>query len=133
LRKFENKKNYLLSCGGGTPCFFDNLKWMKEHGSVIYLKASAQYILDRVMDETAKRPLLKDVNSSELLFFIQKKLKEREPFYMKADHILEVDQLDEHSLDFMIKKPLNALQKKSNAANPRKLPVEKKKRKSAKN
>lgn len=133
LRKFENKKNYLLSCGGGTPCFFDNLKWMKEHGSVIYLKASAQYILDRVMDETAKRPLLKDINSSELLFFIQKKLKEREPFYMKADHILEVDQLDEHSLDFMIKKPLNALQKKSNAENPRKLPVEKKKRKSAKN
>ena len=101
LRKFESKKNYLLSCGGGTPCFFDNLNFMKLHGTVIYLKASAQYLLDRVMDETKKRPLLKEVNSSELLFFIQKKLKEREPVYLKADHILEVEELSDDSLSFL--------------------------------
>ena len=98
LRKMETKKNYLLSCGGGTPCFFDNLSFMKLHGTVIYLKASAQYLLDRVMDETKKRPLLKEVNSSELLFFIQQKLKEREPVYLQADHILEVEKLNEDSL-----------------------------------
>jgi shikimate kinase len=101
LRKFESKKNYLLSCGGGTPCFFDNLNFMKLHGTVIYLKASAQYLLDRVMDETKKRPLLKEVNSSELLFFIQQKLKEREPVYLQADYTLEVEKLDEDSLSFL--------------------------------
>ena len=101
LRKFEKKKKYLLSCGGGTPCFFDNLEWMKEHGEIIYLKASPEYILDRVMDETTKRPLLKEVNPAELLFFIQKKLKEREPVYLKANHILEVEKLQNGSLDFI--------------------------------
>jgi len=101
LRKFEKKKKYLLSCGGGTPCFFDNLEWMKEHGEIIYLKASPEYILDRVMDETTKRPLLKEVNSAELLFFIQKKLKEREPVYLKANHILEVEKLQNDSLNFL--------------------------------
>jgi len=101
LRKLESKKKYLLSCGGGTPCFFDNLEYMKSQGQIIYLKASAEYILQRVMDETLKRPLLKEVNQSELLFFIQKKLKEREPVYLKADHILEVENLSDNSLSFL--------------------------------
>lgn len=101
LRKFEKKKKYLLSCGGGTPCFFDNLEWMKQQGEIIYLKASPEYILDRVMDETTKRPLLKEVNPAELLFFIQKKLKEREPVYLKANHILEVEGLQNDSLNFL--------------------------------
>ena len=104
LRKFENKKKYLLSCGGGAPCFFDNLDWMKQHGVIIYLKASPEYILNRVMDETSKRPLLKEVNSAELLFFIQKKLQEREPVYLNANHILEVDKLKKDSLNFLEKK-----------------------------
>lgn len=98
LHKFQTKKNYLLSCGGGTPCFFDNLQFMKSQGKVVYLKASPEYILERVMDETLKRPLLKEVNQSELLFFIQKKLKEREPVYLKADYVLEVEQLSDLSL-----------------------------------
>jgi len=102
LRKMETKKKYVLSCGGGTPCFFDNLNFMKIHGKVIYLKASAQYLLERVMDETAKRPLLKEVNFSELLFFIQKKLKEREPVYLQADHVLEVGDLNEDSLSAFV-------------------------------
>lgn len=111
LREFENKKNYLLSCGGGTPCFFDNLKWMAQHGIIIYLKANPDYILERVMDETLKRPLLKEVNASELLFFIEKKLKEREPVYLKAHHVLEVKELNENSLKFLQKQ----VDKKGNA------------------
>jgi len=101
LHKMATKKKYLLSCGGGTPCFFDNLTFMKLHGKVIYLKASPEYILERIMDETLKRPLLKEVNQSELLFFIQKKLKEREPVYLKADYILEVEKLSNDSLSFL--------------------------------
>jgi len=113
LKRFENKKEVLLSCGGGTPCFFDNLQWMKQQGEIIYLKASPEYILDRVMDETSKRPLLKEVNTSELLFFIEKKLKEREPVYLKADHVLEVEKLKEDSLNFLQKKDKKANNRKT--------------------
>lgn len=98
LQKFENKKEFMLGCGGGTPCFFDNLEWMKKHGHVIYLKASPEYIFQKVINETAKRPLMKKVNSSELLFFIETKLREREPFYNRADFILDVSNLTEDSL-----------------------------------
>lgn len=104
LRKFESSKKCLVACGGGAPCFFDNLEWMKQHGTVIYLKASPEYILNRVMDETEKRPLLKKINSSELLFFIEQKLKEREPVYLQANHVLEVTSLNKDSLKLLQKK-----------------------------
>ena len=98
LRKFERKSNYLLSCGGGTPCFFDNQDWMKSKGKVIYLKATPARLLQRVMDEVDQRPVLKGTNQAELLFFIEQKLKERSAFYEKADLVFDVEKLDENSL-----------------------------------
>ncbi|MEO8766533.1 MAG: shikimate kinase [Ginsengibacter sp.] len=102
LRKFEHKKNFLLACGGGTPCFSDNLEWMKQQGKVCYLKAEASLILEQVLNETHHRPLLKKINPSELLFFIQQKLIEREPFYSKADFIMNVKDLDEDSISVLL-------------------------------
>ncbi len=119
LRKLGNKKKYLISCGGGTPCFFDNMEWMQQQGEIIYLKATPEYILERVMDETLKRPLLKEVNSSELLFFIQQKLKEREPAYLKAHHILEVTDLTEDSLSFLQKTTSKKSAKETNTHSQR--------------
>ncbi|WP_202552072.1 shikimate kinase [Ginsengibacter hankyongi] len=102
LRKFESKKNFLLACGGGTPCFSDNMDWMKSQGKVFYLKAEPELLLQQVMHETEKRPVIKKVNPSELLFFIQKKLEEREPYYSQADVILNVDELNENSLSLFL-------------------------------
>ncbi|MBW7840445.1 MAG: shikimate kinase [Chitinophagaceae bacterium] len=99
LRKIEHSTGHLVSCGGGTPCFFDNMEWMKKNGIVVYLKASPRYLLDRVMEETSERPLLKEVNRSELLFYIQKKLNERAPVYEQADIILNAESLDNTSLE----------------------------------
>ena len=98
LRKFEKKNNFLLSCGGGTPCFFDNQEWMKSRGKVVYLKSTPELLLQRVLEEVDQRPILKDANQSELLFFIEQKLKERAVFYEKADLIFDVETLDDNSL-----------------------------------
>ncbi|MDQ6761108.1 MAG: shikimate kinase [Bacteroidota bacterium] len=98
LKKFAAKNNFILSCGGGTPCFGDNLEWMNAEGNVVYLRATPERILKNVTPKIDKRPLLKNVNPSELLFFIEKKLKEREPFYNKARYILDCGSLDEDSL-----------------------------------
>lgn len=103
LRQFEKKRNFLLSCGGGTPCFDENMDWMLAHGLVIYLKAASPYILKRVMEEKEKRPLLKKLNQSELLFFIQHKLEEREPFYRRANFSVEVEKLSDESLVSIIR------------------------------
>lgn len=98
LKKFAPKNNFILSCGGGTPCFDENMDWMIAQGSVVYLKAKPERILKNVKPEIDSRPLLKNVNPSELLFFIEKKLKEREPFYNKAQYILDCESLHEDSL-----------------------------------
>ena len=103
MRKFSLRDNFILACGGGTPCFFDNLQWMNEHGTTVYLQASPNEILDRIMNETYERPLLNKVNQSELLFFIEQKLKEREPFYKQAKHILDANVITIDSLSEILK------------------------------
>ena len=103
LRKFDVKNNFLMACGGGTPCFFENLQWMNEQGTTIYLRASPSEILEKIMNETEERPLLKKLNSNELLFFIEQKLKEREPFYKQAKYILDANALTVTSLSEFIK------------------------------
>ena len=102
LRKFQNKNNFLLACGGGTPCFSDNMEWMKAQGNVFYLKAKPELIINRLMYETAHRPVIKDVKPGELLPLIQNKILEREPYYLQAHHVLHVDELDENSLSVFL-------------------------------
>lgn len=98
LRTFEGKDNCLIACGGGTACFNKNMRWMNDNGTTIYLSAMPSYILSRVKEEKDKRPLINKHNEAELLFFIEQKLKEREPFYNKAKITFPVTELNENTL-----------------------------------
>ncbi len=98
LHAFAEKHNCIIACGGGTACFNDNIQWMNENGTTIYLSATPQYIFDRVLDDKEKRPLINKHNEAELLFFIEQKLKEREPFYTQAKKILTVTELKDDTL-----------------------------------
>ena len=99
LHTFSEKNNCIIACGGGAACFNDNMRWMNENGTTVYLAASPQYILSRVKEEEkGKRPLINKLNEAELLFFIEQKLKEREPFYNQAKIILPVADLNDESL-----------------------------------
>lgn len=96
--------NTLVACGGGTSVYEDNLEWMNRTGITIYLKAPAKYLLENIKKEPGQRPLIKETNEAELLFFIQQKLKEREVFYTQAKYIMEVEALSLSSLDKILKK-----------------------------
>ena len=98
LLGFTGKDRCIVACGGGAPCFNDNMEWMNENGTTVYLSATPQFIFNHVIEEKAKRPLIKKLNEAELLFFIEQKLKEREPFYTQATFTLPADELDENSL-----------------------------------
>ncbi len=74
----------IVACGGGTPCFSDNMQWMNAHGTTIYITCTIAEIMERVLAEKEKRPLLKKINPGELSFFVEQKLKEREPYYTQA-------------------------------------------------
>lgn len=88
LVELSGLDNAVVSTGGGTPCFFDNLDKMKATGLTIYLKASSSLLKDRLKNAKTERPLLKDANSEEeLLSLIESKLNQREPIYNQA-HII---------------------------------------------
>ena len=102
LRKFENENNVIIACGGGTPCFNDNITWMNENGTCIYLQSSPDNILKRLVSEKEKRPLIKNLKDDELLFYITEKIKERELFYNQAKIILNVDDLSGNYIPDML-------------------------------
>lgn len=81
LHEMGEKEMTVISTGGGTPCFFDNMKWMNENGVTVFLDTSVEVLSNRLFDEMQKRPLLKNFSKEKLKSFIEKKLEERNPFY----------------------------------------------------
>ncbi len=88
LKNTPYPENAVVSTGGGLPCFFDNLNWMKANGTVIYLQVPPGVIAARLSDAKNERPLLQHKTGEELLQFITQKLSEREPVYLQAQIIV---------------------------------------------
>ena len=87
----EEKESFILSCGGGTPCFFNNIELMKKHGKVIWLNTSVEMLKQRLFKERTSRPLISDVDDDELRRYIIKKLSERRMYYQQADLTVSED------------------------------------------
>ena len=87
-------ENVVISTGGGTPCFFDNIEYMNRQGTTIYLHVPNSRLFERLSIAKSKRPLLKDKNDEEIVAFIEEQIKKREPFYSQAKHTFEADRLE---------------------------------------
>ena len=96
LHEVAEFEDVILSCGGGTPCFFDNMEYMNGQGDVIYLKAEPEVLYKHLLMGKTERPLLKNKTPEELIAFIKEQLKLREPFYTKAKHTLDVSLMDDY-------------------------------------
>ena len=94
LHEVAEFENIVLSCGGGTPCFFDNMDYMNSVAETFYLKASADTLCRHVAMSRGERPLLKGKSPEELRAFISGQLEERAPFYEKAQHTIDINVLD---------------------------------------
>ncbi|WP_165044599.1 shikimate kinase [Dysgonomonas sp. ZJ709] len=93
LKEVGEFEDVVISTGGGTPCFFDNIDYMNRVGTTIYLKASPEALSSRLNTCKEKRPLIRDKNEEELYTFVVESLQKREPFYSKADIIFETEEL----------------------------------------
>lgn len=93
LQEVGDFENVVISTGGGTPCFFDNMEFMNDAGRTVYLKASPEALSARLNSCKEKRPLIKDKNEEELYTFVVESLCKREPFYSKAHTIFETEEL----------------------------------------
>ncbi len=105
FRKIENftlkniinrQTDFVLACGGGTPCFLNNLNMMKNTGKVFYLHTSIKYIAKNILDDHSnKRPLLKFTTEKELIENLTLILNERIDFYKQADIIIDIEKWNE--------------------------------------
>lgn len=86
LRKTINFSQNIISCGGGTPCFHENMKWIKHNGISIYLKTSEELLFERLNNQKERRPLISNMSDNDLKNFISIKIVEREKYYEKADY-----------------------------------------------
>ena len=75
---------FVLATGGGTPCFFDNMDYMNQAGTTVFLNTSPLVIVDRLKRQRADRPLLSMYSDDVLEFFVREHLESRLSFYLKA-------------------------------------------------
>ena len=94
LHEVAEFENVVVSCGGGTPCFYDNMDYMNQAGETIYLKASPETLHAHLKMGKGVRPLLLNKTPEEVDVFIREQLQQREPFYEKAKHIIDVNVMD---------------------------------------
>ena len=104
FRRIENNmlhevgefENVIISCGGGTPCFFDNMDFMNKQGETVYLKATPEVLYGHLKMGKTIRPLLLNKTPEEVQVFIKEQLQKREAFYTKAKHTLDVNLMDNY-------------------------------------
>ena len=108
FRKIEQKllhstadlDDVVISTGGGTPCYFDNIQWMNHHGISVYFDVTVETLLRRAAFSKKPRPILAGMSEEERSEYIHQQLAQRLPFYKKAQIIFPADDPD---LDQLVK------------------------------
>ena len=85
LHETGRLKGHIIALGGGTPCFADNMAWIKGHGVSLYLEMNERMLFQRLSRSHKHRPLLAGMDPDQLLEQICRQLPQREPYYRQAD------------------------------------------------
>lgn len=108
LHEVAEFEDVLVSTGGGTPCFFDNMEFMNQQGTTIYLQVSVDELASRLELCKHTRPVLKNRTGDELKAFVADSLSGRLPFYQKATIVFDANELmteaDAYALSEQLKK-----------------------------
>lgn len=84
LKSTAAMRHTVVACGGGTPCWRDNMEFMTLHGMTLWLLASPEKIAGRIMAAGETRPLVAGKTADELHRFVRGHLLARQPFYCRA-------------------------------------------------
>lgn len=103
----EKDASIILSTGGGTPCYGNNMETiLKQSDHSIYLNLSIPQLVNRISREKENRPLVRNISDEELPEFIGKHLFERRPYYLQAKHILDCNDANAETVTEQIKELL---------------------------
>ncbi len=98
LHEVAEFENVIISCGGGTPCFYDNMDYLNAQGDTVYLKASPEVLYGHLKIGKTERPLLKNKTPEEMQEYIREQLDKREQYYLQAKHVLDVNLMDNYEM-----------------------------------
>lgn len=93
LHEVSQFENVVISTGGGTPCFLDNMNFMNQMGKTIYIQASVEELTSRIKNSKNIRPILKNQQPENLENFIENHLQQRIKFYQKASIIIDTQKI----------------------------------------
>ena len=91
LHEVAEFENVIISCGGGTPCFFDNMDFMNSRGETVFLDAPPEVLKEHLKMGKTVRPLIQGKTDEELTAYIEESLQKRIPYYQKAKHTLKIE------------------------------------------
>ncbi|MCH6201455.1 shikimate kinase [Aquiflexum sp. LQ15W] len=98
-KTLEGNEGFVLSTGGGTPCFNDNMEIINRRGVSVYLDVSLDEINRRLMkDQTGKRPMFAGLDEGEIILKLKNLLLQRESFYLKSKIILSGEDISTEHL-----------------------------------
>jgi shikimate kinase len=89
----ENHETFVMACGGGTPCFYNNIDYLKKQGTVVWINCSTDCLYQRLVKEKDQRPMIAGIPDDQLKSFIIKKYSSRKIYYQQATVILPEDHI----------------------------------------
>ncbi len=102
-----NDSSFVLSLGGGTPCYANNHEILKSDKVIsIYLNASIDTLYNRLNLEKDKRPIIANKSVSDLKEFIAKHLFDRSYYYNQSKFKIDVNNKSEEQIVSEIEKLL---------------------------
>jgi len=84
IKNLGQLESFVLSTGGGLPCYNNLMEELNELGTTLFLKRPVRELAHRLSVSKTKRPLIEGQSKEELIDFIKISLKKRTPFYEKA-------------------------------------------------
>lgn len=101
----ESHESFVMACGGGSPCYFNNIEYMNQSGTTVWINTPLDTLFDRLVKEKDKRPLIKELSVEQLRGFISKKFADRKIYYEQANVTIDEEPVQ---LDRLIEKIFHA-------------------------
>ena len=95
----ESHDSFIMACGGGTPCYYNNIDYMKSSGTPVWINCSVDCLFGRLVKEKETRPLIRNLSDEQLKAYIFKKFSDRKIYYQQASIVINEEDM---SLDGLV-------------------------------
>ncbi|MCR5423550.1 MAG: shikimate kinase [Bacteroidales bacterium] len=108
LHSTENLRHTVISTGGGTPCYFDNMDFIRANGTSVYLRMPYDAICARMTVSKKQRPVFNGLSDEERRNMVREQLEQRQQYYTQADITFDAFNPDLDALESCCRQALSS-------------------------